>query len=120
MTIISGTKVSTEESQGVIKFASAPRDTTGTVFRQTTGGIASITSGSAATAGGASALSAFGIAHGLGAAPTVFETVPNNAQAAAAALLGAYVTADATNVYYNTISSVTASAVYTFSWLAQP
>lgn len=138
MTVITSKRVATEEGQGsilfqtdgttrmtvthggVVSFAANPKDAAGNTIAAGVGGVASITSGSAATAGGTSALSAFTIAHGLGATPTFFNVIPNNAQSVAAASLGGYVTADATNVYYNTISSVTASKIFTFVWSANP
>jgi hypothetical protein len=65
-------------------------------------------------------LSAFTIAHSLGLTPTNFDATPATSAAALVDLLGYYVTADGTNVYVNTVASVTASKAYGFQWWAGP
>lgn len=132
MTVIGGKHIDTSASQQTIVFSIAGTEAariTGTrvfqdanaiPFRGLAGATTSITSGSAATAGGTSGLSSFTIAHGLAATPTIYGVEPSGVQSALASLLGAYVTADATNVYYNTVASVTATKQYDFSWYAAP
>lgn len=135
MTVITSKKVIQEESQGSIVFKTndttrmtithggainfAADGKTLATINGSVGGQATITSASAST-DSASALSSFQIAHGLAATPTVFLAVPASSAAALASLLGAYVTADATYVRYNTVASVTASKAYAFDWFAQP
>ncbi len=131
MTVITGKSVDTAAGQNTIIFQAtagteAVRITgTGVMLnsasipvRAMAGATTSITSASASTAGGTSALSAFQIPHGLAATPIVYGVEPANTQSALAGLLGAYVTADATNVYYNTTASVSASKQYDFNWFA--
>lgn len=111
-----GTERLRVNSTGAVTFAA---DTSGATIRGSVGGSATITSASAAT-DSASALSSFQIPHGLAATPTIFGAIPATSAAALASLLGAYVAADATNVYYRTVASVTASKAYGFQWFAQP
>ena len=118
ITFYSGaTAYMTMTPDGVVKFATA-KDTNGVGIKGLTGGIASISAATAATAGSTSALSSFQIPHGLGSTPTIFDVQPGNLKAAGAELLGAWITADATNLYFNTASSVTAASAYNFNWTA--
>ena len=134
MTRIGGKSVHTELDQGVITFNLAGtewfrinptgglKDTFGGTLKGLVGGAFSVTSASALSAVGTSTsgLSAFQMPHGLSTTPTIFDATPATSAGALVSLLGTYVTADATNVYLNSVAAFTAAKPYTFQWFAAP
>lgn len=115
-----GTTRLTIDGTGVAIFSASATDQAGARLVGTAGGTTTISAASAATAGSTSALSSFTLPHGLSVTPTNFGAKAANLKAGLAELLGSYVTADGTNVYVNTASSVTASSAYSWQWWATP
>lgn len=74
-----------------------------------------------ALAGGTStqtpgAVASVSIAHGLGAAPTIYSVIPGSVSAASAGIF--YVTAGATNLVAIYASALTAATEYSYQWSA--